>query len=135
ADAVPVVGVGDPERDLRVRDPRRAAVAARPQAQILPELPRQAGGGVMINLHWLYVLAGAMFAGFAIGSARDETNVKRWGNAAFWGVLTISFWFGDFLGDMGNGMLVLALVGIAGAHLLGRGSKQSTTAAERERFS
>ena len=28
----------------------------------------------MINLHWLYVFAGAVFAGFALGSARDETN-------------------------------------------------------------
>ena len=49
----------------------------------------------MINLHWLYVLAGAVFAGFAIGSARDGTNPKRWGNAAFWALLAASFWFGD----------------------------------------
>jgi uncharacterized membrane protein len=89
----------------------------------------------MINLHWLYVLAGAVFAGFAIGSVRDETNPKRWGNAAFWGLVTVSFWFGDFLGDIGNGVLVLALVGVAGGHLLSRGSKQSTTPAERQRFS
>ena len=71
----------------------------------------------MIDLHWLYVLAGAVFAGFAIGSARDETNPKRWGNAAFWLLLAGSFWFGDFLGDIGNGVLVLALVAIAGFHL------------------
>ncbi|MFL6760748.1 DUF979 domain-containing protein [Sphingomonas sp.] len=89
----------------------------------------------MINLHWLYVLAAAVFAGFAIGSARDETNAKRWGNATFWSLLTVSFWFGDFLGDLGNGVLVLALVGIAGAHLIGRGSKESTSAEERRHFS
>jgi len=89
----------------------------------------------MITLHWLYVLAGAMFAAFAIGSARDATNPKRWGNGAFWGLLAVSFWFGDFLGDVGNGVLVLALVTIAGTHFLGRGSKQSTTILERERFS
>ena len=77
----------------------------------------------MINLHWLYVLAGAVFAGFALGSARDETNSKRWGNAAFWGLLAASFWFGDFFGDIGNGVLVLALVAIAGFHLIGRGTK------------
>jgi uncharacterized membrane protein len=86
----------------------------------------------MINLHWLYVFAGAVFAAFAIGSARDRTNPKRWGNMLFWGLLAVSFWFGDFLGDIGNGVLVLALVGIAGAHFLGRGSKQSTNAEERE---
>ena len=89
----------------------------------------------MINLHWLYVLAGAVFAGFAIGSLRDETNCKRWGNAAFWLLLAGSFWFGDFLGDLGNGILVLALVGIAGMHFIGRGSKESTTADERQRSS
>ena len=33
ADAVPAVGLGDPDRDLRVPDPRRAAAAARPPAR------------------------------------------------------------------------------------------------------
>src|SRR5438309_9918168 len=89
----------------------------------------------MINLHWLYVLAGAVFAGFAIGSARDQANTRRWGNVAFWSLLTVSFWFGDFLGDIGNGALVLALVAIAGTHLLGRGSRESTSDEERERYS
>ena len=89
----------------------------------------------MINLHWLYVLAGAVFAAFAIGSALDVTNPKRWGNAIFWGLLAISFWFGDFLGDLGNGVLMLALVGIAGFHLLSKGSKASTTIHQRASFS
>jgi uncharacterized membrane protein len=89
----------------------------------------------MIDYQWLYALAGAVFAGFAIGSARDETNPKRWGNAAFWSFLVVSFWFGDFLGDIGNGLLVLALVGIAGFQLIGRGSKESGTPEERERSS
>ena len=86
----------------------------------------------MINLHWLYVLAGAAFAGFALSSARDRTNSRRWGNGAFWGLLATSFWFGDFLGDIGNGVLVLALVAIAGAHLLGKGARPSTTSQERK---
>jgi uncharacterized membrane protein len=89
----------------------------------------------MIDLHWLYMLAGAVFAGFALSSGRDTTNPKRWGNSAFWLLLAISFWFGDFLGDLGNGVLVLALVAIAGAHLLGRGSRRSTTGEQRDRFS
>jgi uncharacterized membrane protein len=89
----------------------------------------------MINLHWLYVLAGAVFAGFAIGSARDETNSKRWGNSAFWLLLAASFWFGDFFGDIGNGVLVLGLVAIAGFHLIGRGSKESSKPQEREESS
>jgi uncharacterized membrane protein len=89
----------------------------------------------MINLHWLYVLAGAMFAAFAVGSALDTTNPKRWGNAAFWGLVAASFWFGDLLGDLGNGVLVLALVGLAGGHLLGKGTKSSTTVEQREQLS
>jgi uncharacterized membrane protein len=89
----------------------------------------------MINLHWLYVLAGAMFAAFAISSAGDATNPKRWTTAAFWGLIAVSFWVGDWLGDIGNGVLVLGLVGLAGAHLLGKGSKPSTSAEERERLS
>jgi len=89
----------------------------------------------MIDLHWLYVLAGAVFAAFAISSARDRTNPKRLGNTAFWSLLAVSFWFGDFLGDVGNGVLVLALVAIAGGHLLGKGSRDSTTNEERRRFS
>ena len=83
----------------------------------------------MIDLHWLYILAGAVFAAFAIGSARDASNPKRWGNAAFWGLLAVSFWFGDFLGDIGNGLLVLVLVAIAGAHFLGRGLRRGLRAA------
>jgi uncharacterized membrane protein len=89
----------------------------------------------MINLHSLYVFAGAVFAAFAIGSARDETNARRWGNAAFWTLVAASFWFGDFLGDLGNGVLVLALVALAGTHRLGRGSKEPNTRPERERLS
>ena len=86
----------------------------------------------MIDLHWLYIFAGAVFAAFAISSARDRTNAKRWGNATFWGLLAVSFWFGDFLGDIGNGVLVLVLVAIAGTHLLGKGSKESTSGEQRE---
>src|SRR4051794_3301336 len=86
----------------------------------------------MITLHWLYVLAGAVFAGFAIGSARDETNSKRWGNGAFWLLLAASFWFGDLFGDIGNGILVLALVAIAGAQRIGRGTKVSSSPEQRE---
>lgn len=89
----------------------------------------------MIDLHWLYMLAGAVFAAFAVSSAVDRTNPKRFGNAAFWGMLATSFWFGDLLGDLGNGVLVLLLVGLAGAHLLGKGKLASTTLKERQSLS
>ena len=50
----------------------------------------------MITLHWLYALAGAMFAAFAFLSALDGRNPKRFGNAAFWGLMALSLLGGDF---------------------------------------
>ena len=89
----------------------------------------------MITLSWLYALGGAMFAAFAILSALDRANPKRFGNAAFWGLLAVSFFAGDSLGDLGNGILVLCLVGIAGFGLLGKGDPATTSAEERQAFS
>jgi uncharacterized membrane protein len=89
----------------------------------------------VITMHWLYVFTGAIFASFALASARNAGNRKRWGNAAFWSLLAVSFWFGDLFGDIGNGVLVLALVALAGFHLLGRAPGESTSVEERERLS
>ncbi len=85
----------------------------------------------MITLQWLYLLAGAMFAAFAVLSLRDTTNAKRFGNGVFWALVAISFWFGNFLGDLGNGILVLAIVTIPGARFFGRGTLVSTTVDQR----
>ncbi len=85
----------------------------------------------MITLEWLYVLAGIVFAMWAILSLRDITNGKRFGNAAFWGLLSVSFFLGGQLSDFANGVLVLALVGIAGAGWLGRSDPPTTGLTER----
>jgi uncharacterized membrane protein len=85
----------------------------------------------MITLTWLYVLAGVMFGAFALLSVSDRTNRRRFGNAAFWALLAISFFFGDYLGDLGNGILVLCLVALAGFGALGRGDPPTTTSEER----
>jgi len=89
----------------------------------------------MITLTWLYALGGAMFAAFAVLSARDRSNPKRFGNAAFWGLLALSFFAGNALGNLGNGILVLCLVALAGFGQLGRGNPETTTIEEREGFS
>ena len=68
----------------------------------------------MITLTWLYALGGAMFAAFALLGARDRSNPKRWGNAAFSSLLALSFFAGSALGDLGNGVLMLCLVALAG---------------------
>ena len=89
----------------------------------------------MIDMQWIHVFSGFVFATFAVSSVRDRTNPKRWGNAAFWALVAVSFWFGDLLGDIGNGVLVLALVALAGVHALGRSAGESTSTEERQRFS
>ena len=72
-----------------------------------------------------------MFAAFALLSALDRTNKKRFGNAAFWGLMALSLLAGDWLGDLANGLLVLGLVGLAGFGLIGRSAPPTTTEGER----
>jgi uncharacterized membrane protein len=89
----------------------------------------------MITLHWLYVLAGAMFAAFALLSALDRANPKRFGNAAFWGLMAVSLLGGDWIGDFGNGLLVLGLAGLAGFGFIGRSHPPTTGEEERQAWS
>jgi len=89
----------------------------------------------VITLHWLYGLAGAMFAAFSLLSAADRSNRKRFGNAAFWGLMALSLLSGDYLGDFGNGLLVLGLAGLAGFGFLGRSHPPTTSDDERATYS
>ena len=89
----------------------------------------------MITLHWLYILAGLMFAAFAILSMTDPANPRRLGNAAFWGLMALSLLAGDLIGDFGNGLLVLALAGLAGFNFLGKSHPPTTSEPAREAFS
>ncbi len=82
----------------------------------------------MITYEWLYVLAGAAFAVWAALSAKD----RRWGNAAFWALLATSFLAGSHVSDLVNGVLVLAMVGIAGFGGLKRSEPPTTTPEERQ---
>jgi len=86
----------------------------------------------MIKLTAVYILAGVVFGAFAVLSATDRNNAKRFGNAAFWGLVSLSFLAGDRLGDIGNGVLVLALAAIAGTGQLGRGQPATTSPEERK---
>jgi len=85
----------------------------------------------MIKLGFVYVLAGLMFASFALFSALDRGNRKRLGNTAFWALVAVSFLAGDRLGDLGNGVLVLGLALLAGLGLLGRSEPATTSPQER----
>ena len=86
----------------------------------------------MIGLPLVYLVAGLMFAAFAVLSSADKANPKRFGNAAFWGLMAVSFLLGDRLGDLGNGVLVLALALLAGTGQLGVGAPATTSPDERQ---
>lgn len=85
----------------------------------------------MIGLEQVYWLAGIMFAAVAVRSVGDRGNRRRFGNAAFWGLLAVSFLFGSWLGDLANGIIVLALT-VLGAGAMGLGSPTTTSVAQRE---
>ena len=89
----------------------------------------------MITLAWIYTLAGAMFAAFAILGLSDRSNPKRLGNAAFWGLMAISLLAGDRIGDVANGVLVLGLAGLGGFNLIGRSQPATTSDQQREDIS
>jgi uncharacterized membrane protein len=85
----------------------------------------------VITYEWLYALAGAAFALWALLSLRD----RRWGNAAFWALLSASFLLGSHVSDLVNGLMVLAMVAIAGVGGLTRSDPPTTTPAERQELS
>jgi uncharacterized membrane protein len=86
----------------------------------------------VIRIGVVYAVTGLVFAAIAVLSAADKANAKRWGNTAFWGLVALSFLAGDRLGDLGNGVLVLALALIAGVGLLGRSQPPTTSPDERQ---
>ena len=86
----------------------------------------------MIGLLPVYLLAGVVFGAIAVFSACDRANPKRWANAAFWGLFATSFLAGDYLGDLGNGVLVIAMVVLAGIVGLGQGRARNPNQHERK---
>ena len=85
----------------------------------------------MIKLEHVYIAVGIVFAIFAILSAFDTANRKRFGNAAFWGLFAASFLFGSYIGDFANGILVLLLIAFGGFGLMGQSQPATTSQAER----
>jgi uncharacterized membrane protein len=86
----------------------------------------------MITLAHVYLVMGLLFAAWALLSALDRDNRKRWRNTLFWSLVAGSFLFGDQLPPFWNGLLVIALALIAGLGGLGSGKAATTSPAERE---
>jgi uncharacterized membrane protein len=85
----------------------------------------------MITLEHAYILVGLMFLAFAILTLRDAGHPTRIRSALFWGLIAASMLFGSWLGGLGNGLLVLALVALGGLKTLGVGQPSTTTLEER----
>ncbi len=83
----------------------------------------------MIQLHHVYWFAGLLFLAYA---AITLTAGGKRANAAFWALLGISMLAGDLLGDVGNGLLVLGLIGVATFGGLGRTSGDEVAPAVRQ---
>ena len=85
----------------------------------------------MITLDHAYVLVGLMFGAFAVLTLLDRAHPSRVRSALFWGLIAASMLFGTWLGGLGNGVLVLALVALGGFRKLGVGRPATTTLEER----
>jgi uncharacterized membrane protein len=76
----------------------------------------------MIGLDAIYALAGLMFVGVALAISLDAAEPRRLRAGAFYALLALSFLAGSRLGDLGNGLLALALVALAATGALERHS-------------
>lgn len=85
----------------------------------------------MLTLEHAYVFAGVVFAAYAVLSAGDRNNPRRFWNAGFWGVFALVFLIGSHVSDTANGALALALAVIGGTGVLRRGEVQSVDAEQR----
>lgn len=82
----------------------------------------------MITSEWLYWLIGAFFIAVAVLIVTDTAHAKRLGNAAFWGILGLSFFTGTFVAAgtvpaWTLGIAVLVMVALAGLGFTGTTSR------------
>lgn len=86
----------------------------------------------MIGLPHLYWLAGLVFAGWAIATLLDRQHTARLRGSAFWALISLEFLAGDAFSDFQNGLIVLALVGLALAGAPGKGQPLTTSTSDRQ---
>ncbi|WP_428309649.1 DUF979 domain-containing protein [Hydrocarboniphaga sp.] len=86
----------------------------------------------MIGKPEVYAVAGLMFAAYAMIGLFDRGRPRGWKNSLFWALLALSFLGGDALGDFGNGLLVIALVLLAGIGGVAPATKASTSDEQRQ---
>jgi uncharacterized membrane protein len=85
----------------------------------------------VITLEHIYWLMGAMTGGAAIVNLRDPSNPKRFNNAIFWGIYSVTFLVGSHLPHFVSGCLVIGMVLVASVGKLGQGTRETQTPAQR----
>jgi uncharacterized membrane protein len=85
----------------------------------------------MITLEATYWLMGILTGGVAVVNARDASNPRRYNNAGFWGLYSVSFFAGSRLPHFASGLIVIAMVLIASIGKLGQGARESATLEQR----
>ncbi|MGB9428881.1 MAG: DUF979 domain-containing protein [Gammaproteobacteria bacterium] len=85
----------------------------------------------MIQLEYIYILAGLLFCVVAVLELRDRNNPKRFRKTVFWGIYGVTFLFGSLLPPFLTGCLVILMVLVTGWKDLG--ASKVATAAEPER--
>lgn len=86
----------------------------------------------MITLEHAYLVVGLMFLAFAAFTAMDPAHPTRIRNTLFWGLIAGSMLFGDYLGGLGNGLLVVALVAVGAVGRMAV-ARPATTSVEQRR--
>ena len=85
----------------------------------------------LITMEAFYVVGGVVLLLVAARIAMDATHPKRWGSAAFWALLGLTFLLGDVIPPVVVGYLVLAMAVLAAVNQVGRPTEQGLSRAER----
>jgi uncharacterized membrane protein len=78
----------------------------------------------LVTLEAFYAIAGVVLLLVAGRIAMDASHPKRWGSAAFWALLAVTFLLGNVIPPVVVGYLVLAMAMLAAAHQVGRPTEQ-----------
>ncbi len=90
----------------------------------------------MIHAEWFFWLVGAVFLAMAGQMLTDRTNPRRFGTAAFWGLIGAGFFYSTLVVDKiappePLGVAVLAMVALGGLNRTGRGAGSPATPEQR----
>lgn len=87
---------------------------------------------MIIQLEYIYYIAGAFLAIISVLSFRDKQNPKRVLTSVFWGIFAISFLFGKVIPSAAMGVIVIVMALLAGLGGVRLGSYQQASDEERQ---